>query len=703
MERKTRHFVAVFYVQAALLAALPSLHAQESADPGRLTASHILDWERVANPQISPDGKQVVYTRSMVDKMKDEWVSELWILDADGGRHRFLTKGSSPVWSPDGSRIAYLEKGEPSGTQIFVRWMDAEGATSQITRITMSPRDVHWSPDGKSIAFTMNVPDEQKWELTSMPSPPEGAEWTKPPRIVRDMHYRQDRVGFLDEGYRHLFIVPADGGAARALTSGKWHVGSRGRVGLDYGAGLDWTPDGKEIVFDGNMDPEADVKYRESHIYAVNVADGSIRNITSARGPWSSPRVSPDGTKVAFTGYEWTSQTYKVTDLYIVNTDGTGVRNVSSELDRDVNEVVWSKDSELLFFSAGDRGSRNVHSASLNGGLKQLTQGVHMLSLSSVSNDGVAVGVLSSFQTPPDIVRFQLSGSRPDTKQLTHVNDDVLAGVTLGEVEEIWYDSTDGARVQGWIVKPPEFDSSRAYPMILHVHGGPHGMYNVGFNNSFQSFAANDYVVLYTNPRGSTGYGTEFGNAIDNGYPSVDHEDLMAGVDALLGRGYVDADRTYITGCSGGGVLSSWAIGQTDRFAGAAVRCPVINWMSFAGTADITMWGYYRYEGFPWDNAEKYLEHSPLMYVQNVTTPTLLMTGELDLRTPMGQTEEYYQALKALGVPTAMLRFHEEYHGTSSKPSNFIRTQLYILDWFGKHTKNGARATDQAPMGDRTP
>ena len=317
-----------------------------------------------------------------------------------------------------------------------------------------------------------------------------------------------------------------------------------------------------------------------------------------------------------------------------------------------------------------------------------------MLSVSSVSHNGIAAGILTSPHVPPDVVVFPLDAPTHVTR-VTDVNADVLEGVTLGEVEEVWYASSDGARVQGWIVKPPEMDPSKQYPLILHIHGGPHGMYGVGFNNSFQSFAANDYVVLYTNPRGSTGYGTDFGNAIDNGYPSIDHDDLMAGVDAVLARGYVDEARLYVTGCSGGGVLSSWAIGQTDRFAAAAVRCPVVNWMSFAGTTDISLWGYYRFQGHPWDNAEKFLKHSPLMYVGNVTTPTLLMTGELDLRTPMGQTEEYFEALKVLGVPTAMVRFNEEYHGTSSMPSNFIRTQLYILDWFGRYRREGSRATEQ--------
>jgi len=615
-------------------------------------------------------------------------------VEADGSRHRFLVKGETPRWSPDGTRVAYIADGEPDGKQIYVRWMDAEGATSQVTHVVQAPRDLHWSPDSERIAFTKIVPDEEKWPLPSMPEPPEGAEWTKSPRIVRKLHFKQDRVGFLEEGYRHLFVVPADGGTPRQLTEGKWHVGSRGAVGLDYGAGIDWTPDGEGLVFDGAMEEDADVHYRESNIYYVDVATKVVRRITDKRGPWASPVVSPDGKRVAFSGYDWTVQTYKVSDLFIVNLDGSGMRNLSSELDRDVRGLTWAPDSDTVYFMADDLGSRNVHSAALNGGLRQVTTGQHMLSLSSVSADGTAVGIRTSFHEPPDVVRFALSEPGAPQK-LTHVNDDVLEGIELAEVEEIWYDSKDGTPIQGWIVKPPGLDPDRRYPMILHIHGGPHGMYNVGFNNSFQNFAANDFVVLYTNPRGSTGYGTDFGNAIDNGYPSVDHDDLMAGVDAVVSKGYVDDSRLYVTGCSGGGVLSSWAIGHTDRFAAAAVRCPVVNWMSFAGTTDISLWGYNRFEGYPWDHAEKYLEHSPLMYVGNVTTPTLLMTGELDLRTPMSQTEEYYRALKVLGVPATLLRFDKEFHGTSSMPSNFVRTQLYIMDWFRKYRRTGAAVTTE--------
>lgn len=662
------------------------LSAQETPSDTLLTVDHYLHWEGVAGPQLSPDGSQIIYSRSHINRQEDRWESELWIMDADGGRNRFLTKGSSPSWSPDGTRIAYLTQDDDGSAQLFVRWMDAEGATSQITRVQRAPSSVSWSPDGSSLAFVMLVPDQETWDI-SMPAPPDGANWTDAPRMISRTHYRQDRLGFFEDGFTHLFVVPAVAGTPRQITHGAWNVGAR-FSGIVFGAGIDWTPDGAAIVFDGLMADDADNRFGESAIYRVDVATGDIRQITSEKGFWTAPVVSPDGQRVAYTGYSYTTQTYHTTELFVIGMNGRGATKISGELDRDVGSLFWRADNTGVYFTAGDRGSQNILFASVTGQVRSVTEGTHMLSLNSVSRTSLGVGVRTTSAAPSDVVSFDLSTG--NIRQLTHVNDDVLMGKRLAEVEEIWYTSTNDTRVQGWIVKPPDFDASRQYPLILHIHGGPHAMYNVGFSYPYQNFAANGYVVLYTNPRGSTGYGTEFGNAINNGYPSVDHDDLMAGVDALVERGYVDTDRLYVTGCSGGGVLSSWAIGQTDRFAAAAVRCPVTNWISFAGTADVVQWGYHRFEGYFWDNPSKWLEHSPLMHVGKVTTPVLLMTGELDLRTPMSQTEEYYAALKVLGVPAVMLRFNKEYHGTSSVPSNFMRTQLYIMDWFQQHTKRMA-------------
>ena len=343
--------------------------------------------------------------------------------------------------------------------------------------------------------------------------------------------------------------------------------------------------------------------------------------------------------------------------------------------------MAWDSGNSGLYFVADDRGTSNLHFAPASGGVRQLTNGTHLLTAPSIARRNVAVAVRTHSTAPTDIVRIDLR-KPADLVQLTDVNADLLTGTQLGEVEEIWYESAPGVKVQGWIVKPPFFTPDRKWPLIFEIHGGPHAMYNVAFNPMYQNFAANGFVVLYTNPRGSTGYGTDFGNAIDKAYPSVDYDDLIAGVDSLVGRGYIDEKRMFVGGCSGGGVLSSWVISHTDRFAAAAVRCPVTNWISFAGTADIPLFGFNWFEKPYWEDPMPWLQHSPVYHVGKVKTPVMLMTGELDLRTPMGQTDEYFAALKYRGVPTAMVRFEGEYHGTGSKPSNWMRTQIYMMEWY---------------------
>ena len=335
-----------------------------------------------------------------------------------------------------------------------------------------------------------------------------------------------------------------------------------------------------------------------------------------------------------------------------------------------------------MYFGADNHGERNLYFASTRGGVRKITDGKHNLNITDINPNGTAVGVLSTPHIPSDVVTLSLSNPTPE--RLTHVNDDVLADVTLGEVEDFWYESVDGWRAQGFIVKPPDFDPSRRYPMVLSIHGGPHSMYTYGFSFSFQNFAANDYVVLYTNPRGSTGYGEEFGNGINNAWPGKDYDDLMNGVDAVLELGYVDENNMFVMGCSGGGTLTAWVVTQTTRFAGASARCPITNWISFVGTTDGTSW-YKTFRNYPWYGAEEHLSRSPLMFVQNVTTPTLVMVGEFDLRTPVPQSEEFYQALKIEGVETKMIYMQNEWHGTSRNPSNFLRTELYQLDWFEQY------------------
>ena len=454
-------------------------------------------------------------------------------------------------------------------------------------------------------------------------------------------------------------------------------------------------------MFDGLRDADADYRYRESYLYAVDVKGGAIRPLVTKKGGWSNPIVSPDGRTVAFTGHDYGTQSYRADEVWVVGIDGSGMRALTT-YDRDPGALRWSPDGSGVFFSLAEQGTSNVYFAGLHGGNRRVTDGVQMLSLASVSRDFTAVGTRTAPDDPPDVVRFNLKRAQPIAR-LTNVNADVLEGIKLGSVEQIWYTSTGGTRVEGWIVKPPGFDRSKKYPLIMEIHGGPHGMYNVGFSYQLQNFAANGYVVLYTNPRGSTGYGSTFGNAIERAYPSVDYDDLMAGVDTVIGRSYIDTQRMYVGGCSGGGVLSSWVIGHTTRFAAAAVRCPVIDWMSMAGETDVPLFTYGFFDAPFWEKPEQWIKQSSLAYVGNVKTPTLLMTGELDLRTPMPQTEEYYSALKMLKVPAVMLRFNGEYHGTSSKPSNFLRTQLYMMSWYQKHRLGSETTTSTGGDAPRQP
>ena len=673
---------------ALALASLPAvIAAQNAASPNsaandRLNLDLYWEYETVSDPQLSPDGAQIIYTRGWLDKINDKRESSLWIMNADGGKNRFLTRGSGARWSPSGDRIVYTAQGDPKGSQIFVRYMDAEGAASQVTHLTESPANVTWSPDGQSIAFAMKVEKKTVWSI-KMPERPEGARWTETPRIVERLDYRQDGQGFNDDGFRHLFVVPATGGTPRQLTNGDW----------DHN-GVEFTPDGKQILFSSLRIADADYAFRESEIYSVNVDTGAIKQLTTRKGPDNNPKVSPDGKLVAYTGIDQSRNTWTDNKLYVMNIDGSNPHLVSGDWDRSPSNVQWKADGTGVYFTAQDSGNQNLYVLPMAGirsdVVQPVTKGTYMLTTTSVSKTGKAVGVLTSMQMPPDIVTYDVA--KPDqVKQLTAVNDDIMKGKKLGAVKEMLYTAPDGLKIQGWYITPPDFDATKKYPMQLHIHGGPHSMYGVGFNYGWQEMAANGYVILYTNPRGSTGYGSEFGNKINNAYPSKDYDDLMAGVDELVKKGFIDERNMFVTGCSGGGVLTAWTVGHTDRFAAASANCPVIDWVSFVGTTDSAGW-YNNFEKLPWEDPSEHFRRSPLSYVGNVKTPTMLMTGVQDLRTPMPQTEQFYSALKLRKVPTAMIRMNNEWHGTTSTPSNFIRTQLYLRYWFDKY-KRGANVT----------
>lgn len=657
----------------------------------KLTLDMTLDLVLVDAPQISPDGKQILYSRRFVDKVNDRYVNELWIMDSNGAHQRFFSKGSEGQWSPDGTRIAYVAEASPKTTpQIFVQWLDAPNG-SQITNASQAPSGLTWSPDGKRIAFTMMVPAHHDGFDTKLPGKPQGAKWTPDPRIVQQLVYQSDGRGFLTDGYRHVFVVSAAGGTPRQLTAGDWNDGSGSFGG---GSGLSWTPDGSEILFSGLRSVDFAYRPRESYIYAVNVANGEVRQLVSDVAAHMGPIVSPNGRYVVYTEAPIKNEAYTTSHLYVMGIDGSNPHTISASLDQSPQGAIWNPDSNGVYFNASSDGTRDLYFASVAGDVRKVTGGNHVLSVSSISKQGMAAAAITTYYKPLDIYTFDVDAPQ-QLKQLTFVNEDLLDGIKLGQVEEFSYNSFDKLKVEGWITKPLDFQADKKYPIVLNIHGGPAGMWNVGFDFGRQWLAAQGYVVVDINPRGSTGYGSAFANGISFNYPGPDYEDLMKGVDAVLTRGYVDSRNMFVYGCSGGGVLTSWTVGHTDRFAAAAVECPVIDWLSFSGTTDSINYYHAFFHKLPWEDPSEFLRLSPLMYVNHVKTPTLMIVGTLDRRTPQSQTEEFYEALKLLKVPTAMILMNDQYHGVgewrsghvTSPPSNYMRNYLYLQEWFQKYSR----------------
>ncbi len=653
-------------------------------DPGLFNPADIFGLEYASDPQISPDGRQIVYVRNFMDIMVDRRRSNLWIVNYDGSDHRPLGSGSvdwrSPRWSPDGKRLLYIARDDGS-SQLYVRWMDT-GQTARVTQLTGSPSGLAWSPDGSQIAFTMLVPETVP-AMAKMPAKPEGAEWAEPPRVIEKLHYRFNGAGYLENGYTQLFVVPADGGTPRQITSGRYDVDSRPA----------WSADGKQLYFSASHQPTDELDPLNSEIYAVTLQSGAIRTLTDRQGPDKGPLVSPDGKSIAYLGFDDRYQGYQVTHLYVMTRNGSRQRVISGDFDRDVGSPRWAADSKGLYFQYDDAGNTRVASISLSGKIQTLVRDVGGLSLGrpypggafSVSQNGRLAYTLSRPGYPADIAVAAKGSARG--RQVTFLNRDLLGHKTLGPVEEIRFKSSaDGREIQGWIVKPPRFEKGRKYPLILEIHGGPFANYGDRFSAEFQLYATAGYVVLYVNPRGSSSYGAEFGNLIHHNYPGQDYDDLMSAVDALIRKGYIDERQLFVTGGSGGGVLSAWIVGKTGRFSAAVVAKPVINWTSFSYTTDIATFSTkYWFAAPPWEAPEAYWKRSPLSLVGNVSTPTMLLTGEVDYRTPMSESEQFYQALKLRQVPAALVRFPGASHGITSRPSNLIAKVAHVLAWFERY------------------
>jgi dipeptidyl aminopeptidase/acylaminoacyl peptidase len=632
-----------------------------------------LAWEQVADPRPSPDGAQIAYTRTWFDAVEDRPRNELWLMNADGSRQRQLAPGSGAAWSPDGTRLAYVADGAPKGSQVFVVWVATREVT-QLTHTAEAPANLQWSPDGRWLACTMQVPETETFAI-DMPKPPKGGKWHDEAKVITRLQYRRDQSGYRPSGWQHVFVVPADGGTPRQVSRGDF----------DHGA-PQWSTDGGELVCDGSRFADADRQPDQRDLYALDVATGTARELVKRPGFETAPVVIGD--HVFFLGRDDSDDTHELTRGWVVPLRGGEARCLTRDFDRSLQDLrrVRPGVTDAVLFTFEDEGAVRGGRLSLGGDRTvQTGKGGWFRAVAELPT-----GLLGTWTAPHEPGAIAVVRGDEVTR-LTDVHADVLHGKRLGAVEARTWQSADGLQVQGWLVKPPDFEPAKKYPLVLQIHGGPHAMYGANFDFERQWLAAKGYLLLYTNPRGSTGYGKAFACGIQNSYPGKDYDDLMAGVDAVVAEGAVDTDNLFVFGGSGGGVLTCWIVGSTDRFRAAVSMFPVTNWISFVGTTDGSGW-YENFRKLPWEDVTEHWQRSPLRLVGNVKTPTMLITGELDLRTPMGQTEEYYQALKLRQVDSVLVRIQDEYHGAGTRhPSNRMRRMLYTEAWFAKHRANTAK------------
>jgi dipeptidyl aminopeptidase/acylaminoacyl peptidase len=672
---------------AALLLATgsfaPHTRAAEIVKPA-FKPGDVFDLQWVADPQIAPDGRSVAYMRMSMDIKTDRPRGVVWLMGVDGKHARPLSSADSsgrPMWSPDGTRLAYLAIGSDGSKQLFMYWAES-GVTAAISRFTESPSGLAWSPDSRWLAFTMPTPAERRPLKVDLPEAPKGAKWADPPKLIDRMVFRIDGEGYLPNTFNQLYLVSADGGAPRQLTHGDF----------DADGPPAFAADGRSVLISSNRRSDADFEPIDTEIYRVDLDDDSLHALTDRRGPDRGPVASPDGKHIAYLGFDDKRLGYQAIQLYVMDADGQHERSLTAALDRDAASPHWSKDGRQLFFQYEDHGSGKLASVDLQGRMKILADDLGGGDVTrpytggsfSVAGNGRFVYTQASSSVPAALAT---GTSSRDLATLESLSAATLRERSLGVVEPLTFrSSADGREIQGWVIKPPGFDAAKKYPLLLEIHGGPFSSYGPSFAAELQLYAAAGYVVLYLNPRGSTGYGEQFADLIHHDYPGKDYDDLMSGVDEVLNRGYVDRERLFVTGGSGGGVLTAWIVGHTNRFRAAVVVKPVINWTSFVLTADMTSYFYrYWFDGFPWDNVDNYWKRSPLAYVGNVTTPTMLMTGESDYRTPSTEAEQFYEALKLRKIDTALVRVPNASHDISARPSLLVAKVAYVLAWLHAH------------------
>jgi dipeptidyl aminopeptidase/acylaminoacyl peptidase len=668
-----------------------------------ITEKDLYAFHWVGSPQISPDGAKVVYTLVKVAANHDDYETALWIAPTSGGPSRQLTSGprdSGAQWSPDGKTLAFLrateKDGKPQPPQVYLLSLEG-GEARALTEMPKGASSPVWSPDGHSIAFSsISLPKDFEKKVDAVESDV---------RVITRAQYRENGEGYVDpDRPTHIWVVDVPRVAAgpqksRALTTGEFSESD-----------TTWSPDGGKIYFTSDRNKEPYYEPPQRAIYVVSATGGATQKVTAIDGPVYQISVSPNGRRLAFVGEidrgeGVVQRSYSEPDLFVAETEpGSTPKNLTVQYDFDiagsvqgdqapprgggVSPPVWSADGGSIFVKTSEQGRVNLERVdSETGKVEAVTKGDHTIISYSATPDGSKMAVLLS--TPTNIGDvFLVNSASGKMEPVTHVNAELFTRLSLTEPETIWYKSFDGRRIQAWVQRPPDFQAGKKYPLILDIHGGPHSAYGYVFDHEFQWMAAKGYVVLYPNPRGSTSYGQEFGNIIQYHYPGDDFKDLMAGVDELIARGWVDPEKLGVTGGSGGGVLTNWTVGHTDRFKAAVSQRSIADWTGFWYTADFSQFTPFWFRGAPWQQEADFKERSPITYIERVHTPLMLIEGEADFRTPPADGgEQMFRALKYLRRPVVMVRFPGESHelSRSGKPSHRVERLQHIVAWFDKY------------------
>ncbi len=665
---------------AALACAISTPALAQSPLP--LQPVDVFSLEAASDPRIAPDGALIAYVRRSNDITTDQTRSAIWLIGPDGSDHRALAPeaGSThtPRWSPDGRRLAYI-KADDDVASIRIRTL-ATGADQEIVQLRGGGAGLSWSPDGTRLAYAGFV-GRAAIPAAALPAQDEDMDWAAGARVEDRLTFRFDGVGELPLGRQQIFIVDIADGEPVAVTSDE----------LGASGDLAWSADGQSLLFAADRRENNATLAPDSEIFRVGLGDDAQpQPLTGREGPDMAPRPSPDGSLLAYLGYDDHRMGYDNMRLYLANADGSAARVLTEALDRSVGNPQWSADGEAIYVQYEDHGETLIARVSLDGAIEPVARGLGGAEMGrpytggdfTIAGNGRIAATMSTPQRPAELVTA--TAGEP-LHAITELNDDVLADRTLSDAETVhWASPFDGREIEGWVLYPPDFDPAGQYPLILEIHGGPFTAYGPSFSAELQLMAAAGYVVIYTNPRGSTSYGYDFANLIHHDYPGHDYDDLMGAVDMMLERGFIDPERLFVTGGSGGGVLTAWIIGSTDRFAAAAVVKPVINWASFVLYSDLPQYFYrYWFASAPWEDPGEYWRRSPLSLVGNVETPTLMMVGGADVRTPRGETEQYYSALRLRGVPSRLVVIPDSFHGiANSRPSRLLTKVAEILRWF---------------------